>query len=59
MFLDAVDASLDAGVAFDENGLLDAMKDFEYTWWSERPGTFASKPNGDPKAAVRKVLEKI
>ena len=59
MFLDAVDASLDAGVEFDENGLLDAMKDFEYEWWSKRPGTFASTPNGDPKAAVRKVLENL
>ena len=57
MFLDTVDASLDAGVEFDEEGLLDALKDFEYAWWSERPGTFASTPNGDPKAAVRTVLE--
>ena len=57
MFLDAVDASLDAGTELDEEGLLDALKDFEYAWWSERPGTFASTPNGDPKAAVRKVLE--
>ena len=59
MFLDTVDASLDADVEFDEEGLLDAMMDFEYEWWSERPGTFASTPNGDPKAAVRKVLEAL
>ena len=59
MFLDKVDASLDDGVEFDEEGLLDALKDFEYEWWSERPGTFASTPNGDPKAAVRKVLEAL
>ena len=39
--------------------LLDSLKDFEYKWWKERPGTFASTPNGDPKAAVRKVLDTI
>ena len=59
MFLDAVDAALDAETEFDEEGLLEALKDFEYKWWSERPGTFASTPNGDPRAAVRKVLESI
>ena len=61
MFLDAVDAALDADpeAEFDEGAILEAMKDFEYKWWSERPGTFASTPNGDPRAAVRKVLESI
>ena len=59
MFLDAVDAALDAETEFDEEALLEALKDFEYKWWSERPGTFASTPNGDPRAAVRKVLESI
>ena len=59
MFLDAVDAALDAEAEFDEAALLDSLKDFEYKWWKERPGTFASTPNGDPKAAVRKVLDTI
>ena len=59
MFLDAVDAALDADEEFDAESLLDAMKDFEYKWWKERPGTFSSTPNGDPKAAVRKVLDSI
>ena len=56
MFLDAVDASLDAGVEFDEAGLADAMKDFELAWWAERPGSFPDTPDGDPKAAVAKSL---
>ena len=59
MFLDAVDASLDAGVAFDEEGLLDALKDYELAWWSERPGTFPDTPHGDPKAAVQKILAEL
>ena len=50
---------LAADEEFDAESLLDAMKDFEYKWWKERPGTFSSTPNGDPKAAVRKVLDSI
>jgi alpha-N-acetylglucosaminidase len=57
MFFKAVNAAMDAGASFDEAALLESLKDFEYAWWSERPGIFASTPNGDPKAAVRKVLE--
>ena len=59
LFLDAVDASMDAGTEFDEAGFLDTLKDFEHKWWSERPGSFASTPDDDPKAAVRKVLESL
>ena len=58
MFLDTIDLTQDDdGEPFDPEGLLDALKDFEYEWWAERPGTFASTPNGDPKAAVRQALE--
>ena len=33
------------------------MKDFEYAWWKDRPGTFAATPKGDPIALVKKVFE--
>jgi alpha-N-acetylglucosaminidase len=56
LFFDAVNASLDAGVALDEDALLEQIKDFEYDWWANRPGTFSSTPTGDSVAAVREAL---
>ena len=56
LFFDAVNASADAGVPFDEDALLEQLKDFEYDWWAHRPGTFPSTPSGDPVAAVREAL---
>ena len=60
MFFQAVDEAVAAGEKLEGarfDTLLDAMKDFEYNWWAERPGTFASKPVGDPVALVRKIME--
>ena len=60
MFFQAVDDALAAGEKLEGeryDTLLEAMKDFEYAWWHERPGTFASKAEGDPVALVRKVFE--
>jgi len=59
LFFKAVNASLEAGTGFDEDALKESLMDFEKAWWAERPGSFASTPNGDPKAAVRKVLERM
>ena len=56
LFFDAVNASMDAGVALDEDALLEKIKDFEYDWWANRPGTFSATPSGDPVAAVREAL---
>jgi hypothetical protein len=56
MFLQAVNASLDAGKDLDEDALLEQIKDFEYDWWANRPGTFPSTPSGDPVAAVKEAL---
>ena len=56
MFLDTVDASLDAGMEFSEEGLLESIKDFEYVWWSQRLDRFPDTPHGDPKATVKMVL---
>ena len=60
MFFQAVDDALTAGEKLEGeryDTLLEEMKDFEYTWWHDRPGTFASNPVGDPVAFVKKVFE--
>ena len=60
MFFQAVDDALAAGEKLEGeryDTLLEAMKDFEYAWWHDRPGTFASQPVGDPVAFVQKVFE--
>ena len=62
MFFDAVNAALDAGKAFEgetEAAWLEAVKDFEKAWWTERPGTFASVPAGDPIAAAAETLKRF
>ena len=56
MFFQAVNASLDAGKDLDEDALLEQIKDFEYDWWANRPGTFPSTPSGDPVTAVKEAL---
>ena len=61
MFFKAVDEAMAAGEKLEGerfDTLLEAMKDFEYAWWSERPGTFASKPVGNPVELVRTVFDK-
>ena len=60
MFFDAVDAALSAGeklegTRYDE--LVEQMKDFEYDWWANRPGTFSATPQGNPVELVRHILE--
>ena len=59
MFFQAVEEALAAGEKFEgerEATLLEQLKDFEYAWWHDRPGTFAATPQGDPIALVRKVF---
>ena len=60
MFFTAVDEALASGEKLEGpryDNLLERMKDFEYTWWHDRPGTFPSTPSGDPIALVKKVFE--
>ena len=60
MFFAAVDEALAAGQPLEGaryDNLLEKMKDFEYAWWKDRPGTFAATPKGDPIALVKKVFE--
>ena len=60
LFFQAVDEALAAGEKMEgarADKLLEAMKDFEYAWWKDRPGTFAATPQGNPVALVKKVFE--
>ena len=60
MFFRAVDDAMAAGEKFEgarADTLLEQLKDFEYAWWKDRPGTFAATPKGDPIALVKKVFE--
>ena len=60
MFFNAVDEALAAGEKLEGaryDTLLESLKDFEYAWWHDRPGTFSATPVGDPVALVRKVFE--
>ena len=57
--VESVEEALAAGEKFEgarEATLLEQLKDFEYAWWHDRPGTFAATPQGDPIALVRKVF---
>ncbi len=59
MFFRAVDEAVAAGQRLEgarEEALLEAMKDFEYAWWAERPGIFPATPVGEPVALVRNVF---
>ena len=60
LFFNAVEQALAAGEKLEgarEEQMLEAMKDFEYAWWAERPGTFSATPTGNPVELVRKVFE--
>ena len=60
MFFQAVDEAMEAGEKLEGDRydmLLEQMKDFEYRWWSERPGTFSAVPQGDPVALVREIFD--
>ena len=60
MFFDAVDEAMAAGEPLEGeryDALLEAMKDFEYSWWADRPGSFPASPQGDPVKLVKKVFE--
>ena len=60
MFFAAVDEAVAAGQPLEGaryDTLLEQMKDFEYAWWHDRPGTFSATPEGDPIALVKKVFE--
>ena len=60
MFFRAVDDAMAAGEKFEgarADTLLEQLKDFEYAWWKDRPGTFSATPKGDPIALVKKVFE--
>ena len=59
MFFQAVDEAVAAGEKLEGERfdiLLEAMKDHEYNWWHERPGTFSAAPVGEPVELVRKVF---
>ena len=59
MFFEAVDEAVAAGEKLEGerfDTLLEAMKDHEYKWWTERPGNFPSKPQGDPITLVRRIM---
>ncbi|MBR5019033.1 MAG: alpha-N-acetylglucosaminidase [Bacteroidales bacterium] len=58
-FFNAVDEALAAGEKLEgtrAEDLLESLKDFEYAWWHERPGTFSATPQGNPVELVRKVF---
>ena len=60
MFFAAVKAATTAGQKLEGERydlLLEAMKDFEYKWWSERTCTFSATPQGNPIELVKKVFE--
>ena len=60
LFFQAVDEALAAGEKLEGaryDNLLEKMKDFEYAWWAERPGTFAATPQGNPVDLIKKVFE--
>ena len=59
LFFQAVDNAMAAGEKLEGERydlVLEAMKDYEYSWWKERPGSFPAHPQGDPVALVKKVL---
>ena len=59
MFFNAVDAAFAAGEKLEGaryDTLLESLKDFEYAWWHNRPGTFSATPVGEPVELVRKVF---
>ena len=59
LFFQAVDNAMAAGEKLEGERydlVLEAMKDYEYAWWKERPGSFPAHPQGDPVALVKKVL---
>ena len=60
MFFAAVDEAMAAGeklegARYDE--LLEQMKDFEYAWWHDRPGTFSANPQGNPVELVKQLFD--
>ena len=60
MFFAAVDEAMDAGEKLEGQRyeeLLEAMKDFEYKWWAERPGTFSATPQGNSIELVKAIVE--
>ena len=60
MFFQAVEEAMAAGEKLEGprfDTLLESMKDFEYTWWKDRPGTFSATPTGNPIELVQKVFE--
>ncbi len=59
MFFRAVEEALAAGEKFEgarADALLEQLKDFEYAWWKDRPGTFPAKPQGDPVELVSAII---
>ncbi len=59
LFFDAVDAALADGESLDgprADALLEATKDFEHSWWADRPGTFPSTPHGNSLSLVRSAI---
>ena len=60
MFFAAVDEAMAAGEKLEGaryDALLEQMKDFEYAWWHDRPGSFPATPQGDPIELVKHVIE--
>ncbi len=62
LFFDAVDEATAAGEKLEGarfDTLLEAMKDFEYSWWHDRQGSFPATPSGDPVALVQRIMDKL
>jgi len=60
MFFEAVEQAMASGEKLEGaryDTLLEAMKDFEQAWWTERPGKFPASPSGDPVELVRAIME--
>ena len=60
-FFDAVKASENAGRPFDGDAYgayVDAITDYEMSWWKDRIGKFPSRPSGDAVKIARGIYDK-
>ena len=57
LFFAAVNKAMEEGSEFDQKAFDESSKDFEYSWWKDRPGTFISKPEGNSIDIVKKIIK--
>ncbi|MBQ2090231.1 MAG: alpha-N-acetylglucosaminidase [Bacteroidales bacterium] len=57
LFFAAVNKAMEEGSEFDQKAFDESSKDFEYSWWKDRPGTFNSKPEGNSIDIVKKIIK--